>query len=424
MLAIDAGIHARLMRRHPVDIAFQRIDFAVMGDDAKRLGQTPGREGVGRIALMIDGEIGDEALIQKIGIEGGQVLGEKHALIDHRAAGQRADVELADALSRCGLFNAAANDIEIGFELFFRSAAIVGDHDLLDLGTRGIALFADDADIHWHLAPAIDRIAVIQDLALDNDAAALLLGKIGPRQEDLADGEFLVIDLLATLADEILEEGMGNLHMDTGAIAGLAIGIDGTTMPDRFQRLNAFQDDIPARPAIDRDNGADAAGVMFVRRVIQAGRRQLLPRGNPIDWLIGHDLYPCQRGSQCPSRDWLVSTWSCPYSAALTAGLVAARCWWIAAAASRPSRIAQTTSEAPRTISPAAKTPGRLVIIVLWSIRKVPALLTESCGTSNSFGNSSGSKPSALMTRSASILKLELSITRGVWRPLASGRPR
>jgi hypothetical protein len=44
------------------------------------------------------------------------------------------------------------------------------------------------------------------------------------------------------------------------------------------------------------------------------------------------------------------------------------------AAASRPSRIAHTTSEAPRTMSPAANTPSRFDISVRRSILIVPQL--------------------------------------------------
>src|SRR3954468_16253852 len=133
-----------------------------------------------------------------------------------------------------------ADDVEIGLERFLADAAAVGDHDLLDLGARGVRLLADHADIHRHLAPAIDRVAVVQDLALDDDAAALLLAEIGAGQEDLADRELRRADLLAALADEILEEGMRDLHMDAGAVAGLAVGIDRAAMPDRFQGFDAL----------------------------------------------------------------------------------------------------------------------------------------------------------------------------------------
>ena len=47
---------------------------------------------------------------------------------------------------------------------------------------------------------------------------------------------------------------------------------------------------------------------------------------------------------------------------------------WICAAASRPSRIAHTTSEAPRTMSPAANTPGSAVMnAAVVDLQRAPA---------------------------------------------------
>ena len=83
---------------------------------------------------------------------------------------------------------------------------------------------------------------------------------------------------------------------------------------------------------------------------------------------------------------------------------------YVAAAASRPSLIAQTTSEAPRTISPPANTPSRLVIIEAQSTFTVPQRVTSSSGASNITGRSSGSKPSALIARSAFSVWLEPAI--------------
>ena len=61
----------------------------------------------------------------------------------------------------------------------------------------------------------------------------------------------------------------------------------------------------------------------------------------------------------------------------------------MAAAASRPSRIAQTTSEAPRTMSPPANTPSMLVIMVDGLIRTVPHFDTDKSGAANFAGKSS-----------------------------------
>src|SRR3546814_20479371 len=64
-----------------------------MRERAKRLGQPPLREGVGRIALMENREPALEPHVHQIRIENRQRFGEKQALVDDRLARQRADVE-------------------------------------------------------------------------------------------------------------------------------------------------------------------------------------------------------------------------------------------------------------------------------------------------------------------------------------------
>ena len=64
--------------------------------------------------------------------------------------------------------------------------------------------------------------------------------------------------------------------------------------------------------------------------------------------------------------------------------------------------MAQTTNDAPLTISPAANTPGILVCIEVKSIFIVPHLDTAKFSELNNFGKFSGSKPKAFITMSAS----------------------
>ena len=58
------GNHADFMAFHPVDIAADGIDLAVMREHTERLRQIPSGECIGRIALMIDGKAGNKPLIQ------------------------------------------------------------------------------------------------------------------------------------------------------------------------------------------------------------------------------------------------------------------------------------------------------------------------------------------------------------------------
>ena len=219
------------MAAHPVDVAEQRVDLAVVREHAERLRQAPGREGVRRIALVVDREIGDEPVVEQIRIERGQLLGEEQPLVDNRAAAQRADVEIGDAFHQDRLLDAAANDVEIDLKLAVVDAAGVLHHDLLDFGPRRVGLRADHLDVHRHLAPAVDAVSEPEDFGLDDLAAALLRGDVGPRQEDHADGKPAVARLVAGAPDMFLEEFLRNLQMNSGAVAGLAVGIDRAPVP-------------------------------------------------------------------------------------------------------------------------------------------------------------------------------------------------
>ncbi len=86
--------HPDLVRFHPVDVALQRVDFAVVRQHAERLRQPPLREGVGRIPLVIDRKGALEPLVLQIGIKLGHLLGQHHAFVDDRPARQLTQIKL------------------------------------------------------------------------------------------------------------------------------------------------------------------------------------------------------------------------------------------------------------------------------------------------------------------------------------------
>ena len=57
--------------------------------------------------------------------------------------------------------------------------------------------------------------------------------------------------------------------MDAGAVAGLAVGVDGAAMPDGLQRGDRRFHHLAARLAVDRGDDADAAGIMLLARVVE-----------------------------------------------------------------------------------------------------------------------------------------------------------
>ena len=110
------------MAFHPVDVAFKRVDLAVVRQHAERLRQPPLRECVCGIALVIDRKCTLKALIHQIRVELGDLLSQHHPLVDHRAARQRAHIKPLNASRGHGLLDTAADDIELTLKLFLVNA--------------------------------------------------------------------------------------------------------------------------------------------------------------------------------------------------------------------------------------------------------------------------------------------------------------
>ena len=94
VVAEQFGIDARLARGHPVDVAAQRVDLAVVRDHAIGMREPPGGEGVGGEALMDERQRGLVARVQKVPVIGRELMGEHHALVDDGAGRERHGVVL------------------------------------------------------------------------------------------------------------------------------------------------------------------------------------------------------------------------------------------------------------------------------------------------------------------------------------------
>ncbi len=93
--AEELGGDVLLAGAHPVPVALQRVDLAVVRDVAERLGQVPRREGVGGEALVDQGEGRLERRIPEVQVELADLVGEQQPLVDERPRREGGDVELA-----------------------------------------------------------------------------------------------------------------------------------------------------------------------------------------------------------------------------------------------------------------------------------------------------------------------------------------
>ena len=79
----DAG-HFDFVALHPILVATDRVDFAIMRKAAERLRQPPLGESVGRITLMENCNAAFKAVVLKIGIKDREAFCEEQALVDNR----------------------------------------------------------------------------------------------------------------------------------------------------------------------------------------------------------------------------------------------------------------------------------------------------------------------------------------------------
>ena len=84
VVAEELGGERRLAGAHPVDVAHQRVDLAVVGDHPVGVGELPAREGVGREARVDERHRALEALVDDVGVEAADLVADQHALVDDR----------------------------------------------------------------------------------------------------------------------------------------------------------------------------------------------------------------------------------------------------------------------------------------------------------------------------------------------------
>ncbi len=279
IVAQRLGPAQRLARAHPVDVAAQGVDLAVVGDVAIRVRERPGREGVGAEPLVDERERRLEVGIGEIGEHRLDLVRAEHALVDERVRAEArhvGELVLRNVERDDRLFEELADHVELALEVgMVAHGRPAADEDLHDVGLDRQRAGADQVVVGRHLAPAEEMLAFllddrVQERAHDvpllgvarqeHEAAAVVLGR---RQGDAQAGAFTA------------EELVRNLDEDARAVAGVRLATAGTTMEQVDQDRERTTHDRVRTPPFDVHDESDAAGVVLVAGVVQtlSGRR-------------------------------------------------------------------------------------------------------------------------------------------------------
>jgi len=239
------GEHA-LAGPHPVDVAADGVDLAVVGQVAERVGEVPGGEGVGAVPLVDEGQRRGDRGIGQVGVVLAHLVGEQQALVDERLRGERADV--AEGL--LGEAEPADLDAEplpgheqFPFEMVAGHVRPATDERLADDRFDLAGGAADRAVVGGHVPPAEE----LESLRADHLLEELLRGLALPfrrRQEKVANRP--VPRRRQADAGPRRRRGekfVRHLQEDAGAVAGERIAAAGAAVGEVFQDLESLTDD-------------------------------------------------------------------------------------------------------------------------------------------------------------------------------------
>src|SRR5579872_1068937 len=250
-----------------------------MRDHPVRMRKPPRRERIRRETLMDERQRRFEARVLQVLVVAGELPDEDHALVDDGAAGHRHRIVFGDAFDRCGLDAIGgdlANDIELALEIVLvddiRAAA---NEELTLRRLRRLDGFAKVAVVDRRVAPTDESLAAFDDSLLEN-LLACRARLLVARHEELADR------ILAgrrqghaELGAFLGEEAMRNLNQSSAAVAKLWIGACRAAMVQVDEDLEAFEQNVMRLAVLEVGDKADAAGIMFVTRIIKSlGGRQ------------------------------------------------------------------------------------------------------------------------------------------------------
>ena len=248
VIAEGFRLEQRFARMHPVRIAANRVDLAVVRDVAVRMSAIPARERVRAEARVDERDCGLHRRIAQIGEVLLELRRQQHAFVDQRLVREARDVPGRGAFHRrCAdlAVGALADHIELALEreLIF-DLRIAADEHLAHERLAGLGRLAKHRIVGGDRAPAEDRLAFgLHDLLeLFFDAATQ--GRVAGQKDDAAAVVTFGGQIDACLLGRDLQELVRHLEQYASAVAGVDLGAAGAAMVQVGQDLQTLFEDL------------------------------------------------------------------------------------------------------------------------------------------------------------------------------------
>ena len=227
---------------------------------------------------MDQAQLALEALVGEVRVEGLELLGRQHALVDHRSRRQRGEVDTRLALGPLAGDEGEALERQAGDLTSGR-----GDEELLEVGHAVAGHLSDDLAVDRDLPPPEDLQALLDDDLLDPQHHRLALCRVD-RQVGHAGG--VVAGLRQGEVDDVPEETVGHLGEDARAVPDERVGPGGTAVVQVRQGQQRVIDDVVTGVTAHRRDHRHTAGVPLGVPPVETGVRR--KRRPALVWGEGH----------------------------------------------------------------------------------------------------------------------------------------
>jgi len=266
------GPEQSLPRSHPVQVAAQRIDLAVVADKAERLGQRPRRECVGAVALVHERKSRGHPRITQFRVEVRHPERAHQPFVDEGSGRTARQIERAVAgqsVAPDRVFRHFARDKELPVEMVTRYAAASGKH-LADDRQRAASQFPHRFRTDRHIAPCQHLQAFSRETRFESPFAARAAGRI-LRQKHHAHP---VRPGLRQSGDLLAEKSMRHLQQNACAIPRVRIIAGRAAVLQIGQHVERLDHNVMGFLAAQAAHHAHAAGIPLEGRIIQTVLRR------------------------------------------------------------------------------------------------------------------------------------------------------
>ena len=274
VVAEEIGGDRRLARRHPVHVAAQRVDLAVVRDVAIGMSQLPRWERVCRKSLMHEGERGGQTGISQIIEIVAELTGQQKALVNDRPRRHRHGIIAHGPQARSrvdGVRDRLAKNIKTPFEdVLVHMGRPATDEELPGPGLRRDDALAEHARIDRHVAPTKQDEALRGDGLVDDFLDVASQVRVFRKKQDADRVIARPRQLEAVLLGFGHEEIVRNLQEHAAAVSGLRVGSRGAAMVQIEEDLQPHLDDVVRLGVVHVRDETHAAGVVLLGRIVKA----------------------------------------------------------------------------------------------------------------------------------------------------------